>query len=307
MVIHLTISGFSQSHNTGNNRFCDGKDFDLATTQYHELYRQLMTLLLHCRDSETVLTGVDFVLLGTGSNYMYPENPREKQFDYPFLDAKEELRDFEPPKDLIDFLDKKKRKPIYFGYGSMHSFGDAEGRVRLWLDVMKKLPQNQRAIFSGVSGVENSELTEGIQNKKIYVVNHIPHSWLFPKVACVVHHGGAGTTHAVVKAGVPSIVVPHFADQPWWASLLYRHGLTINSGIPAKSITSDKLYRALLDVLTDDDVIEKASVFGVRIRKDQRRDPVTKIVKYIESYWDSLNWDTLSLEDEKSYASSESS
>ncbi|CAG8610855.1 7957_t:CDS:2, partial [Acaulospora morrowiae] len=233
------------------------------------------------------------------------KNPREKQFDYPFLSIKEELKDFEPPQDLVDFLSKG-RKPIYFGYGSMHSFSDEEGRVCLWLDVMKKLPSNQRAIFAGVSRVKNDELTESIQNKKIYVVSHIPHSWLFPKVACVVHHGGAGTTHAVARAGVPSIVIPHFADQPWWASLLYRHGLTVNSGISAKSVTADKLYHALLDLLTDSEVIDKASVFGARIRKDQRRDPVTKIVKYIESYWDSLNWDTLSLEDEQSYASSES-
>ncbi|CAG8772146.1 8907_t:CDS:2, partial [Acaulospora morrowiae] len=77
-----------------------------------------------------------------------PKNPREKQFDYPFLSIKEELKDFVPPKDLVDFLNKG-RKPIYFGYGSMHSFGDEEGRVCLWLEVMRKLPSNQRAIFAG--------------------------------------------------------------------------------------------------------------------------------------------------------------
>ena len=47
----------------------------------------------------------------------------------------------------------------------------------------------------------------------------IPHSWLFPRMAAVVHHGGVGTTAAGLAAGVPSIITPFFADQPFWGSV----------------------------------------------------------------------------------------
>ncbi|CAG8787530.1 5651_t:CDS:1, partial [Racocetra fulgida] len=80
-----------------------------------------------------------------------------------------------------------------------------------------------------------------------------------------------------------------------------------NAGIPAGTITADKLYRALLDTLTDKELIERAAEMGLKVRKSKAHCPVAKIVKYIENYWDSMNWDDLSLEGDgsKSSASSE--
>ncbi|RIB10533.1 Glycosyltransferase Family 1 protein [Gigaspora rosea] len=142
-----------------------------------------------------------------------PNNPLEVQIDYPYLNIKDELENFKPPKDLVKWLDEG-NKPIYFGYGSMHSFSDVESRVRIWLDVMDKLSIKHRALFSGVGSVRMPELRKAVSSGRIFLVGHVPHSWLFPRVYCVVHHGGAGTTHNVARAGVPSVVVPHFADQP---------------------------------------------------------------------------------------------
>src|SRR5258708_9892738 len=51
----------------------------------------------------------------------------------------------------------------------------------------------------------------------VLAIEPCPHDWLFPRVAAAVHHGGAGTTAAALRAGVPSVVVPFFADQPFWA------------------------------------------------------------------------------------------
>ena len=61
-------------------------------------------------------------------------------------------------------------------------------------------------IFFKIS-VEIEELNNAIKSGRVFVVKHVPHSWLFPQISCVVHHGGSGTTHAAVRAGVPSIVV----------------------------------------------------------------------------------------------------
>ena len=51
---------------------------------------------------------------------------------------------------------------------------------------------------------------------EVLVVDQVPHDWLFPRMAAVVHHGGAGTTHTGLWAGVPTVVVPFFTDQPFW-------------------------------------------------------------------------------------------
>lgn len=80
----------------------------------------------------------------------YRLNPlNEVQLDYPYLSIEEELEDYVPPNDLVEFLSIK-GNPIYFGYGSMHSFSDVKSRVSIWLRVMDLLPENQRALFSGV-------------------------------------------------------------------------------------------------------------------------------------------------------------
>lgn len=59
----------------------------------------------------------------------------------------------------------------------------------------------------------------------VFVIDTIPHSWLLPQVAVAVHHGGAGTTGAVARAGVPQVVAPVFADQPFWARTVRKLGV----------------------------------------------------------------------------------
>jgi sterol 3beta-glucosyltransferase len=71
---------------------------------------------------------------------------------------------------------------------------------------------NQRGIIAtGWGGITNVDLPDNI-----FKIDSVPHDWLFPRCAAVVHHGGAGTTAAGLKAGVPSIIVPFFSDQPFW-------------------------------------------------------------------------------------------
>ncbi|CAG8498771.1 5016_t:CDS:10 [Scutellospora calospora] len=207
-----------------------------------------------------------------------PKNPFEVQIDYPYLSITDELESFVPPEDLVEWLSNG-NKPIYFGYGSMHSFSDAESRVRVWLNLHK-------AISSG----------------RIFIVGHVSHAWLFPRVSCVVHHGGAGTTHNVARAGVP-----HFADQPWWASILHYLNVAPNNGIPAQSVTSDKLYKALLKVLTDEKIHDDAQLLGKTIQKDHVKSaPILDIVSYIEKYWNRNKWDIISMNDDESIISIES-
>jgi sterol 3beta-glucosyltransferase len=60
-------------------------------------------------------------------------------------------------------------------------------------------------------------LADAAGRDDVLVVDDVPHDWLFARMAAVVHHGGAGTTHTGLRAGIPNVVVPFFADQPLWA------------------------------------------------------------------------------------------
>nr|CAG8433486.1 13068_t:CDS:10 [Entrophospora candida] len=226
-----------------------------------------------------------------------PKNINETQIDYPYLKYENELDIFEADPDLDKFLNEG-RKPIYFGYGTNNNnFVDEIERIRLWLEVMQKLPENQRAIFCDVGDVDIQELNDEILNGRIFILNYyVPHSWLFPQLSCVVFHGGIGTTHSVIRAGVPSLIVYNYPEQSWWASILYRHGLTSNAGFHVNAVDSDKIYESLLDVLTDIDLKKRCESLGMRLnRKLNKKDGVTKILNFIEGYWDKTNWDDLDL------------
>lgn len=60
--------------------------------------------------------------------------------------------------------------------------------------------------------------------KEIFQVSQVPHDRLFPRMAAVVHHGGAGTTAAGLRAGKPSVIVPFFGDQPFWGDRVHALG-----------------------------------------------------------------------------------
>ncbi|MGZ8819337.1 MAG: glycosyltransferase [Mycobacterium sp.] len=113
--------------------------------------------------------------------------------------------------------------PIYVGMGSMGGFARDSMTKALILGV-----GGRRAIFAvGWSGIERESLPENF-----HVVGPTPHSWLFPRMAAAVHHGGAGTTHAAVRAGIPSVIVPFGADQAFWADRLNAAGIAPRSLSP---------------------------------------------------------------------------
>jgi UDP:flavonoid glycosyltransferase YjiC (YdhE family) len=124
-----------------------------------------------------------------------------------------------PPQALEEFL-AVGPKPIYVGFGSMVS-SRATTFTEVVLEAVEK--SDQRAVLAtGWGGLDH----EGIgQNDRVFVVRHAPHDWLFQRVSAAVHHGGAGTTAAAVRAGIPSVIVPFYGDQPFWARCLHRKGV----------------------------------------------------------------------------------
>ena len=152
-----------------------------------------------------------------------------------------------PPEALSRFL-AAGPKPVYIGFGSMVS-SNARAFTQTVLDAVKK--SGQRAVLATGWGALDGD--EGPQDEQIFFLRHAPHDGLFPLMSAAVHHGGAGTTAAAVRAGIPSVIVPFFGDQPFWADCLNRQGVA-PPALERKSLTADALAsRAGGDAAIGDD------------------------------------------------------
>jgi len=93
-----------------------------------------------------------------------------------------------------------------------------------------------------------------------------PHDWLLYQVSGVVHHGGAGTTSAGLRAGNPTFICPFFGDQHFWAEMVYRAGVG-PKGCPIVDLTLEKLMAAL-KLMRDQETIEKATALGAKMNAE---------------------------------------
>lgn len=175
---------------------------------------------------------------------------------YWFLDA---LEDWEPPERLRAFLDAGP-PPVYVGFGSMVTRDPEEATGRV-IEALRRT--GQRGILLTGSGA----FVKGGLPDEVLPIQSSPHDWLFPRMAAVVHHGGAGTTAAGLRSGVPSIVVPFFADQPHWARTVHDLGVG-PMPIPHKRLTADRLAAAIEAALTDTTMRGEAAALGERIRAE---------------------------------------
>ncbi len=106
---------------------------------------------------------------------------------------------------------------------------------------------NQRGILaSGWGGLQAREVPDSI-----FMLESAPHTWLLPRMAAVVHHGGAGTTGAGLRAGVPAVIVPFFGDQPFWGKRLAALGVATEP-LPRKQLTAEALAARIEQAVSDD-------------------------------------------------------
>ena len=132
----------------------------------------------------------------------------------------------------------------------------------------------QRGVLSaGWGGLRKEVLPE-----TVFMIDSIPFSWLFPQMAAVVHHGGAGTTSMGFWAGIPAIVTPFMGDQPFWAQRVYELGVGPKP-ISLRHLTVDQLAKAIHQAVSDTVMREKAALLGERIRSE---DGVARAVAVIK-------------------------
>lgn len=173
-----------------------------------------------------------------------------------------------PPADLVDFL-AAGPPPVYVGFGSM---SDPDGAATGGLILRALRRQGLRAVLAqgwaglGVGSGPGSGRPAAAA-ADVFVVPAAPHTWLFPRMAGVVHHGGAGTAAAAFRAGVPQLVIPHFADQPFWG----RRTRALGVGAPPiarRDLTEAALARGLGELVGTTALAERAADLGAAIRAE---------------------------------------
>jgi UDP:flavonoid glycosyltransferase YjiC (YdhE family) len=179
---------------------------------------------------------------------------------------------WQPPADLVRFLGSGP-PPVYIGFGSMVS-RKPEQTTRIALDALKQSRQ-RGVIATGWGALSQSDLPS-----EVFLIESVPHDWLFPKMAAVVHHGGAGTTGAGLRAGVPSIVVPFGGDQPFWAQRVKALGVGPDP-IPRGRLTAARLAHAMRVAVTDEPMRKRAVELGETICAEDGIGNAVRIVSQV--------------------------
>jgi len=138
--------------------------------------------------------------------------------------------------ELEDFL-ASGAPPLYAGFGSMPR-ADQERLYSLIIAAARKT--GRRLVLARFW----NECSETDSSGEVFYISHFPHKQLFPHVATVIHHGGAGTTATAALGGVPQILVPYVLDQFYWGHQVYRSGLGPRP-IPRSRLTGQRLAKAI--------------------------------------------------------------
>ncbi|MES9539928.1 nucleotide disphospho-sugar-binding domain-containing protein [Actinomadura sp. NPDC000600] len=179
--------------------------------------------------------------------------------------------DWRPPEALSQFLDDGP-SPVFVGFGSLTA-GDQE-RYGAMVTEALRIAGVRGVVQAGWSGLAADE-----GSKDVLAVGEVPHDWLFPRMAAVVHSCGAGTTAAGLRAGVPSVGVPLSADQPFWAKRVAALGAGPEP-VPFRRLDAGRLASAIRDAVSRDSYRERAQAVAEQIAAE---DGAAHVLRAIES------------------------
>jgi len=167
-------------------------------------------------------------------------------------------------------------KPVYVGFGSMNSNEYKDGALKnMILEAVKRTGKRAVILNSGLDLVQ-SELPENV-----FASGPVPFDYLFPKMAALVHHGGAGTTGIALKAGVPSVITPLIFDQRFWAWCAERTGAA-TTPIPWNKLNVENLTAAIDTAVSNPEIINRAKEIGEKINGENG---VEEAVRLFDSYY----------------------
>lgn len=185
---------------------------------------------------------------------------------YWFLDD----QDWTPPPTLREFLENGSA-PIYVGFGSMPGIEPAS-LTRVFVEGVKLA--GLRAVLATGGGA----LGPNVSDPSVYFLDHAPHDRLFPRMRAIVHHGGAGTTAAALRAGKAMAIMPFFGDQPFWARRMRALGVA-PAQIDRKRLTPESIATTLT-AMTAPNLTRRAEAIAQQIASE---DGTTLAAAFIEA------------------------
>ncbi len=254
------------------------KAIDMSTSMFNGMVKDWRRDVLGLPEKSTVVKGNTINGQSIPVLYCYSEAvvPSPHDWDssphvtgYWWLD---DQRDWQPPADLQAFLDAGEA-PVYVGFGSMIA-ESPETTTKIVIDALQR--SGQRGIIaSGWGGLRPADLPSNI-----FLLKEAPHEWLFPRMSAVVHHGGAGTVAAGLRAGKPTVICPFIADQPFWGNQVAKLGVG-TAPIPQKQLTAEKLAAAIRTAATDPMMRQKAAALGEQLKREDGTGNALKVLEEI--------------------------
>jgi UDP:flavonoid glycosyltransferase YjiC (YdhE family) len=175
--------------------------------------------------------------------------------------------------DRVDAFLQRGSAPVYIGFGSMIAPRAPELIVQTLAAVRAV---GRRAVIAGGWAALEAHVQEA---DDVITIDNVPHSLIFPKVAAAIHHGGAGTTTAAARAGVPQVLLPHLLDQYYWAHRIELLGLGPR-GLPIERVTIAALCERISRGVSDPSIRDRANKLGPLVAA---RNGVTDAVEKIEA------------------------
>jgi sterol 3beta-glucosyltransferase len=161
--------------------------------------------------------------------------------------------------------------PVYFGFGSTPGL-DPDAMTGMICDALEQTGHR------GILATGGGALRTGVGYADVYFIAEAPHDRLFPHVSSIVHHGGAGTTGASLRAGKPTAICPFFGDQPFWARRVSHLGVG-PAPLDRKKLSPAGLAKVLRD-MEEPGLMRRAAKLGADIQQD---DGVAEAVRFIFS------------------------
>ncbi len=177
---------------------------------------------------------------------------------------------WQPDDRLLQFLERGE-PPVFVGFGSMRGTDPAK-TTQIVLDALNRAGV-RGVLAAGWGGLEQTSALP----ESLFLLNDVPHDWMFERVAAVVHHGGAGTTAAGLRAGRPTVVCPFFGDQPFWAWRVQELGVG-PAPVPQRRLCAHQLADAIRQALDSDSMRQKADALGRLLRQE---DGIAAAVEFI--------------------------
>lgn len=214
----------------------------------------------HQHDTLRRPDGTPATLLHAFSQHVVPP-PR----DYPtwvhttgywFLDSSAE---WTPPHELAEFLQAGK-PPVFIGFGSMPNTAP-EQTGQLLVRAVRNA--GVRAVIA--AGPTNIQLDHRCED--VLLIDQVPHDWIFPRVAAVVHAGGAGTTSEALRANRPQVLCPSHVEQRFWAQRMHALHVACEP-LPMHRLDANRLTDAILHAVTDQTLTRRAQQLAPRIRTE---------------------------------------